>query len=224
MADLCALAIGGSDSSGAAGLVEDLHAFRCGRVRGAIAVTAVTAQGAEGVVAVHPVPPEVVRAQIDACLKSLPVRAAKTGMLLDRGIVAEVADAFVRGESVPLVVDPVLESTSGHALLDTGGLAELRTRLLPVATIVTPNVPEATALTGLPIGDEAGMERAGRAMLDLGCRAVLVKGGHLPSGPCVDLLIRPEAETVRFSSPRRPGPKATEHRSRLHKGRPARWS
>lgn len=184
-----ALTIAGSDSSGGAGIQADLACFLALGVRCASAVTALTAQSVEGIAAIHPVPPAFVGEQIrQACSGAgAPVRAAKTGMLHSAATVAAVAEA-VRACSVPnLVVDPVLASTSGTRLLARDGIAGLRTDLLPLASVVTPNLAEAAALAGRPVDDMAAMHEAARVLHGLGPTWVLVTGGHLTGDP-VDLL------------------------------------
>ena len=183
-----ALTIAGSDPSGGAGIQADVVTFaRCG-VHGASVVAALTVQDTRGVRAVMGVPPELVAQQLAAVRDDLDVRAAKTGMLLGAAVVEIVADAL-RARPVPaLVVDPVLRATSGDALLDPAALDVLRTRLLPLATLVTPNLDEAEALTCRRVDRPEAMRDAARALVDeLGAGAALVKGGHL-AGPALDVL------------------------------------
>jgi hydroxymethylpyrimidine/phosphomethylpyrimidine kinase len=181
-----ALTIAGSDSSGGAGIQADLRVFAAFGVHGATAITAVTAQNTRGVRAVTPLAPALVAAQIDAVLDELDVRAAKTGMLFDAEIVDAVA-ARLRQRPLACVVDPVMVATSGAVLLERGAVATLRTVLLPLATLVTPNLHEAELLTGRPVRDPAGMRDAARALVGMGARAALVTGGHL-RGPALDVL------------------------------------
>jgi len=182
------LAVGGSDSSGGAGIQADVKTLHALGVHVSTVVTAVTAQSSTAVTDVHEVPVASVRAQLDAVLTDLGADVVKTGMLCTAGTVAAVADAVVGRR---LVVDPVGVSSTGRALLSPAGLDVLRDRLLPLATVVTPNLAEVTALTGIVVGDLVGdvdgMVRAARAVHALGPRWVLVKGGHLP-GPPVDVL------------------------------------
>jgi len=183
-----ALTIAGSDPSGGAGIQADVVTFARFGVHGASVVTALTAQDTRGVRAVMGVPPELVAQQLAAVRDDLDVRAAKTGMLLGAAVVEVVADAL-RARPVPaLVVDPVLRATSGDALLDPDALDVLRARLLPIATLVTPNLDEAEALTRRRVDGPAAMRDAARALVDeLGAGAALVKGGHL-AGPALDVL------------------------------------
>ena len=195
-----ALTIAGSDPSGGAGMQADLKTFAAFGVYGASAVTALTAQNTRGVRRVVEVAPDFVRAQLDAVLDDLDVRAAKTGMLL-RIAVVEVVAAVLAARPVPhLVVDPVLAATSGETLLERGAIPTLRARLLPLATLVTPNLREAEMLTGRPVGGPAEMRDAARALVDVGARAALVTGGHLP-GAALDILY--DGRTFREFSARR---------------------
>ncbi|MGB8651470.1 MAG: bifunctional hydroxymethylpyrimidine kinase/phosphomethylpyrimidine kinase [Mycobacteriales bacterium] len=178
------LAVGGSDSGGGAGLQADLKTLHALGVHGSTVVTAVTAQDSVAVHHVHPVPPESVRAQLSAVLGDLGADVVKTGMLATEETVRVVADAVA---GLPLVVDPVGVSSSGQSLLSPDGLAALRSLLLPLATVVTPNLAEVEALTGFVVRAESDLEQAAERVLALGPRWVLVKGGHLPGDP-VDLL------------------------------------
>jgi hydroxymethylpyrimidine/phosphomethylpyrimidine kinase len=196
-----ALTIAGSDPSGGAGIQADLRAFAAAGVRGASVVTLLTAQGTRGVRSVHVLRPAVVEAQMRAVLADLPVRAAKTGALGSAAIVRLVSRRLPR---LPLVVDPVLRSTSGATLLDRAGLRALRDELLPRATVVTPNADEAALLSGLAVKDADGARAAGLRIRSFGVRAVLVTGGHLPGARARDLLVDDEGETW-LSAPRRTG-------------------
>lgn len=179
-----ALTVAGTDSGGGAGVTADLKTFEAHGVWGACAVAAVTAQGPTGVRAVHPVPAAHVRAQIDSVVADIGVDAVKTGMLADADVVLVVA-AALRAAAVPrLVVDPVLVSSSGQRLLEPDALGPLRDELLPMATVVTPNLAEAAALLGGgPIRDRSEMTEAALALGALGPQVVLVTGGHLDGDP-----------------------------------------
>ncbi len=182
-----ALSVAGSDPSGGAGIQADLKTFHAFGVYGAAVITTLTVQNTRGVRAVHPVAPDVVLAQLDAVDDDLPVAAAKLG-LVPTSALAEALAARLRRRPLPrLVVDPVLVAGSGDSLADAGTAAALRT-LLPHALLVTPNLAEATALTGRPVEDVAGMREAAQALVDLGATAALVKGGHLPDRP-IDVLL-----------------------------------
>jgi len=178
------LAIGGSDSGGGAGLQADLRTLHTLGVHGSTVVTAVTAQDTVAVHGIWEVPVDGVRAQLTAVLDDIGADVVKTGMLLSAATVAAVAGA-VRG--LPLVVDPVGVSSTGHSLLTPDALEALRTTLLPMAMVVTPNLDEVAALTGVQVGGEADLLDAARAVHALGPRWVCVTGGHLDGAP-VDLL------------------------------------
>jgi len=197
-----ALTIAGVDSSGGAGVVADLKTFEVHGVWGTAAVTAVTAQNTLGVQAVETCTPEVVRAQIASVVSDLGVDAAKTGMLgsveVVESVVVTVAQLGVR----PLVVDPVMLATTGGRLIDADAVVTVRDLLLPLATVLTPNLAEAAALTGVgAIVDRRGMELAGRALVDLGATIVLVKGGHLGGESSPDCLVT-SADLVWLDGPR----------------------
>ena len=174
-----ALTIAGSDSGGGAGVQADLKVFTVFGVYGMSALTAVTAQNTIGVQAVFELPPELIAAQIESAVGDIGVDAAKTGMLSSALVVDLVADAVARLKIPRLVVDPVMMSSSGQPLLEPDATIALKARLLPLATVVTPNLAEAEALTGRPVRSEAQMREAARALHDLGARWVVVKGGHL---------------------------------------------
>jgi hydroxymethylpyrimidine/phosphomethylpyrimidine kinase len=195
-----ALSIAGSDPSGGAGLQADLKTFAAWSVYGTAVVTALTAQNTRGVRAIHPVPAAFVRAQIDVLLDDVTVHAVKTGMLPDGPVVEAVADGLARRPTRPLVVDPVLVSTSGDALADVSTLDALRRVLLPRASLVTPNLAEAEALTGTPVRTRADMAAAARALVGMGAHAALVTGGHL-GGSAWDVLFA-DGQFVEFDAPR----------------------
>lgn len=195
------LTIAGSDSGGGAGIQADLKTFHQFGVFGTSAIVALTAQNTRGVTAVHPVPLETVRAQLDALAADLPPAAVKTGMLATAALVEEVADGLARHGFPNYVCDPVMVATSGDRLLDTDAIRTVRDRLLRLATLVTPNLDEAALLVEDPVETVAQMERAGRALVLLGADAALVKGGHLVAEEVVDVLVTP-TETRRFTHPR----------------------
>jgi hydroxymethylpyrimidine/phosphomethylpyrimidine kinase len=197
-----ALTIAGSDSGGEAGLQADLATYARFGVHGVCAVTCVTAQNRRTVARLEPCSPGMVRAQLEAVAAAFPIAAAKTGMLFSAAIVREAANFFQRNPSLPLVVDPVMISTSGRRLLQGAGVAMLKRRLLPLATLVTPNVPEAEVLAGHAIATlEELRAAAGTIHRAFGC-AALVKGGHLPgTSESVDFLYSGEGEWM-FSAPR----------------------
>ena len=180
------LAIAGSDSGGGAGIQADLKTMLALGVHGMTVICAVTAQNSLGVQGYWELPPEAVRAQLESVLSDIGTQAVKTGMLASPVLVATVADALAE-VAAPIVVDPVAVSKHGDSLLSAGTLNEVGERLLPLATVVTPNLLEAELLTGTSIGDEAEMLAAARAIRAMGPQWVLVMGGHLPGNP-VDLL------------------------------------
>jgi hydroxymethylpyrimidine/phosphomethylpyrimidine kinase len=198
------LAIAGSDSGGGAGIQADLKTMLALGVHGMTVVTAVTAQNSLGVQGYWELPPDAVRAQLTSVLGDIGADAIKTGMLASAAIVHAVCDelALVAAPAgpVPLIVDPVAVSKHGDSLLADAAVAAIRERLLPLATIVTPNLPEAELLSGVPITDEADMLTAARVIGAMGPRWVLVKGGHLPGNP-VDLLVS-DTRVIRCPGPR----------------------
>ena len=180
-----ALTIAGSDSGGGAGIQADLKTFAAHGVHGLSAIAALTAQHTRGVTAVHV--PEIgfLRAQLDACFEDFRIGAVKIGMLASAGVIDAVADALERHRPPFVVLDPVMVATSGAKLLQDDALHALRTRLVPLASIITPNIPEAELLTGMRILDAAAADRAILSLRRMGSPAVLLKGGHLDEGECV---------------------------------------
>jgi hydroxymethylpyrimidine/phosphomethylpyrimidine kinase len=195
----CVLAVAGSDSAGGAGIQADLKTMLALGVHGMSVVCAVTAQNSVGVQGYWEVPPDVVRAQLASVLGDIGVHAVKTGMLASAAIV-EVVSSMLAGVPAPVVVDPVAVSKHGDSLLSAGTLEAVKAHLLPLATVLTPNLLEAELLTGSRITDEAGMRRAAEVLSSLGPRWILVKGGHLPGNP-VDLLFD-GSEVTRFPGQR----------------------
>jgi hydroxymethylpyrimidine/phosphomethylpyrimidine kinase len=185
-----ALTIAGSDSSGGAGIQADLKTFAALGVYGASAITALTAQNTTGVRGVHPVPADFVTAQIDAVFEDLTVGAVKIGMVGARAAIDAVAAGLRRWAPKHVVLDPVMVATSGDRLLPADAVEALRTTLIPLATILTPNLPEAAALLDeQPASSEAAIEAQGRRLLALGCPAVLIKGGHGQGAASIDYLV-----------------------------------
>lgn len=182
-----AFTIAGSDSGGGAGIQADLKTFEAFGVFGTSAITAVTAQNTRGVQAIEKVSAELVASQIRAVAEDLSPAAAKTGMLADEQLISAVVGEIERVGMRNLVVDPVMIATSGDRLLDDASVDAYRS-LFPLAALLTPNTLEAELLTGAPVRDLEGMARAARRLADAGCRAVLVKGGHLPGDQVLDLL------------------------------------
>jgi hydroxymethylpyrimidine/phosphomethylpyrimidine kinase len=183
-----ALTIAGSDSSGGAGIQADLKTFTVFGAYGMSAITALTAQNTTGVAAIHPVPAPFVRQQIDAVVTDIGIDAVKTGMLANRVIIETVAAALHDHRIERLVVDPVLLAQSGAALLEDDARSTLLRELIPLASLVTPNVPEAAALLGMTIESPEAMQTAAQRFVELGARAALIKGGHLAGPDAVDVL------------------------------------
>ncbi len=183
-----ALTIAGSDSGGGAGIQADLKTFAAHGVHGLSAIAALTAQHTRGVTAVHVPDVGFLRAQLDACFEDFRIGAVKIGMLASAEVIECVVAALEAHRPAHVVLDPVMVATSGAKLLQDDALQALRTRLLPLASIVTPNIPEAELLLGHPIDGMALAESALAEFVDdLGARAVLLKGGHLPGdGPMLD--------------------------------------
>jgi hydroxymethylpyrimidine/phosphomethylpyrimidine kinase len=202
MTQAVALSIAGSDSGAGAGIQADLKTFAALGVYGLTVVTAVTAQNTTGVSAVQEISTEVIAAQIDAVADDFQIGALKTGMLSSAAIIKAVTEAVRRRRLRPLVVDPVMVAKSGARLLREDAVDALRSLLLPMAEVVTPNLPEAESLAGRRIDSMEGRIAAGRAILELGARAVVVKGGHGDEEPVVDLLIQ-DSGVNEFRAPRR---------------------
>jgi len=184
------LTIAGSDSSGGAGIQGDLKTFSALGVYGASVITALTAQNTRGVAGVFDIPADFVAAQIDAVFSDLAIAATKIGMLSRAETIEAVAAGLDRHAATNIVLDPVMVAASGDLLLRPDALATLKRLLIPRALLVTPNLPEAAALLGAPLAaDEAEMRAQGEAILALGCKAVLVKGGHGGGPQSVDILV-----------------------------------
>lgn len=191
-----ALTIAGSDSGGGAGIQADLKTFHAFEVFGTSVVTAITAQNTRAVTAVQRVDPHIVRAQMDALAADLPPAASKSGMLADAEIIEAVAAGLESADFGPYVLDPVMVAASGARLLAADAVGALRERLVPLARLVTPNLAEAAILADRPVNDADEMRAAGERILELGCEAVLVKGGHLAGGTVVDILLTGSGERV----------------------------
>ncbi len=179
--------IAGSDSGGGAGIQADIKTASALGVYSATAITAITVQNTKGVTGVHAIPPEVVAAQINAVLDDIGADAIKTGMLFDAPIIEATVNAL-KGKNIPLVVDPVMIAKGGASLLDQSAIASLKTKLIPMATLITPNAPEAEALLGRAIHSTEDMKQAAKDLHKLGAKAVLIKGGHLNADPVIDIL------------------------------------
>ncbi|WP_300177873.1 bifunctional hydroxymethylpyrimidine kinase/phosphomethylpyrimidine kinase [Bradyrhizobium sp.] len=197
-----ALTIAGSDSSGGAGVQADLKTFAALGVYGASVITALTAQNTTGISGIHEVPADFITAQIDAVFGDLDVKAIKIGMLAQRGAIEAVVAGLSRWSPKHIVLDPVMVATSGDHLLARDAVASLRTSLIPRASLITPNLPEAAALLDEPIAEsEAAIASQGRRLLAMGCRAVLIKGGHGHDSESIDYLVDGSG-TIALAAPR----------------------
>src|SRR3954464_11078661 len=197
-----ALTIAGSDSSGGAGIQADLKTFAALGVYGASVITALTAQNTQGVSGIHQVPAEFVTAQIDAVFSDMAVGAVKIGMVAHPPVIDAIVAGLKRWSPKHVVLDPVMVATSGDRLLAAEAVEALRTKLIPLASVITPNLPEAAALLDEPMAaTEAEIERQGRRLLALGCRAVLVKGGHGEGAESIDYLVD-ASTTIALAAPR----------------------
>jgi hydroxymethylpyrimidine/phosphomethylpyrimidine kinase len=183
------LIVAGSDSSGGAGIQADIKTATALGAYAMTAITAVTVQDTRGVQSFHSVPPKIVGGQITAVLSDIGADAIKTGMLVSTAIVETVADALQPYRSIPLVVDTVMIAKGGTALLDDAGVDAMKKQLFPVATLITPNAPEASRLAGFAVETPDDLVRAGQRLVSEGARAVFVKGGHLAGDTVVDVLI-----------------------------------
>ncbi len=196
------LIVAGSDSGGGAGIQADIKTVTMLDGYAATAITALTAQNSEGVFGVLPIPPEFIRRQIEVILDDIGADVIKTGMLHDAAVIETVAAVLQElASAVPLVVDPVMVAKGGARLIDPDAVEALKRLLIARATILTPNLPEAETLCGKTIGDIPSMRSAGEELLGLGCRAVLVKGGHLPGNLVSDVLVTAAGVRV-WESPR----------------------
>ncbi len=185
-----ALTIAGSDSSGGAGIQADLKTFAALGVYGASVITALTAQNTSGVSGIHLVPADFVTAQMDAVFSDLHIDAVKIGMVAQLATIDAITAGLTRWSPKEIVLDPVMVATSGDRLLATEAVDALRTRLMPHASLVTPNLPEAAALLDEPVAlSESAIESQGKRLLAMGCRAVLIKGGHGQGTESIDYLI-----------------------------------
>ncbi|PWK64662.1 hydroxymethylpyrimidine/phosphomethylpyrimidine kinase [Aminobacter sp. AP02] len=197
------LIVAGSDSSGGAGIVRDVETVSGFGLRCCLAVTAATVQTHARVERIEQMPPELVAEQMRAAFAANPVAAVKIGMLGTAATIDAVASALASSLPVPVVLDPVLASTSGRHLLDDDAIDALKGKLFPLCTLVTPNLPELALLTGLPLAtDEAEIVRQSERLFDTGAPAILVKGGHATGANATDLLLLPGREPIRFDASR----------------------
>jgi len=202
MATPIALTIAGSDSSGGAGIQADLKTFAALGVYGASVVTALTAQNTTGVSGIHLVPSEFVTAQMEAVFDDLDVRAVKIGMAAQLATIEAIVAGLTRWSPRNIVLDPVMVATSGDRLLAADAVDALRTKLVPRAALITPNLPEAAVLLDEPVATtEAAIESQGRRLMSMGCAAVLIKGGHGQGAESIDYLVR-SSGIVALAAPR----------------------
>lgn len=190
------LVIAGSDSGGGAGIQADIKTITALGGYAATAITAVTVQNTLGVTGVHPIPLDVIAAQARAVLDDIGADAIKTGMLGDVGVVETVAAAIDHAGQIPVIVDPVMIAKGGAALLAEAAIGAVKSLMIPRAALLTPNAPEAAALTGLTVETTDDLRRAGEGLLAMGAKAVLMKGGHIDGERVVDVLMTAEGETT----------------------------
>jgi hydroxymethylpyrimidine/phosphomethylpyrimidine kinase len=197
-----ALTIAGSDSSAGAGIQADLKTFAAFGVYGASVITALTAQNTTGVSGIHQVPADFVTAQMDAVFSDLDIKAVKIGMVAQLATIDAIAAGLARWSPTHVVLDPVMVATSGDRLLAADAIEALRTKLIPRASLITPNLPEAAALLDEPIAaSEAAIESQGKRLLAMGCGAVLIKGGHAKGPESIDYLVTSSGITA-LAAPR----------------------
>jgi hydroxymethylpyrimidine/phosphomethylpyrimidine kinase len=197
-----ALTIAGSDCSSGAGIQADLKTFQHFRVHGLTAITCIVSETANIVRAVHPVPVEIVVDQVTLLLDAFPIAAAKTGMLFSAAHVTAMAEIFAKHPQIALVIDPVMIASTGASLLQPDAIAAYQTKLLPLSKLITPNLPEAEVLLGEKIPNAAALEPAARKLAALYNINILLKGGHLDSPDCLDLLFETNGSVHRFTTPR----------------------
>ena len=184
----CVLTIAGSDCSGGAGIQADIKAISALGAYAASAITAITVQNTLGVTGIHPVPPAYVKGQLEAVMDDIRPKAVKIGMINDAEIVKVIAESILKYHPEYVVFDPVMVSTSGCKLMEDEAIEAITTRLIPLASLITPNLSEAEILAGQKISTVEDMKRQAKEMLKLGCKGVLIKGGHLDGGLMCDVL------------------------------------
>jgi hydroxymethylpyrimidine/phosphomethylpyrimidine kinase len=196
------LVVAGSDSCGGAGIQADIKTLSALGIYAMTAVTAITVQNTLGVSDVHPIPPDVVAAQMRACLDDIGADAIKLGMLHSAPLIEAVAAVLADFPAIPVIADPVMVAKGGAALLQSEAVGALAAHILPRATLITPNTEEAAALIGAAVADEAGQEAAAAALVERFGAAVLLKGGHLQGAGVLNLLLQPGLPAERYVSPR----------------------
>ncbi|EKB48691.1 bifunctional hydroxymethylpyrimidine kinase/phosphomethylpyrimidine kinase [Cecembia lonarensis] len=195
------LSIAGSDSSGGAGIQADLKTFAALGCYGMTVITATTAQNTQGVRDIHPIPAAHIEAQLTTVLEDIPPRAIKIGMVNQPEVVEVLAHILKKFPQIPLVFDPVMVATSGDRLIADGTVALLKEKLFPLSSLITPNLDEAAVLTGYKVDTVDKMNQAGKAIMDMQCQAVLIKGGHLNSPVIRDILFQKNQSVQFFESP-----------------------
>ncbi|MDE3059403.1 MAG: bifunctional hydroxymethylpyrimidine kinase/phosphomethylpyrimidine kinase [Pseudomonadota bacterium] len=196
------LIIAGSDSGGGAGIQGDIKTVTCLGGYAATAITALTAQNTQGVFGIHDVPEDFIRQQMMLVLEDIGADAFKTGMLHKAGVIKTVAEVIADYPSIPLILDPVMIAKGGAALLEPEAIVALKERLIPLAAVITPNIPEAEQLSGIRIQGVDDMKRAAERILAFGCKAVLIKGGHLEGDMITDLLLDASGQSRTYTQPR----------------------
>lgn len=196
-----ALTIAGSDSGGGAGIQADIKTFSSLGVFGATAITAVTAQNTKGVRCIQAISPDILAGQIEAVRDDFMVDAIKIGMLNNQEAVELVADILPTFGNIPMILDPVMISTSGCKLLEDDAIRSIEERLFPIATLLTPNIPEAEFLSGIKINNENDIYSAARIIFGKGCSSLLIKGGHIKGERMVDRLFIKGEEPIALTSP-----------------------
>lgn len=200
------LVVGGSDSSGGAGIARDIETISALGVRACLAVTTVTVQTHEAVTEIHNLQPDLVADQMRAALQANEVAAIKIGMLATEQIIVAVADVLRQNPQIPTIIDPVLVSSSGRPLLETGAIGVLKHELIPLCRLLTPNLIELAVLAGSGLAmDEHGALHQSQKLLSAGLQALLIKGGHAAGCRSTDILLRPGREPIRFDAPRLAG-------------------
>jgi hydroxymethylpyrimidine/phosphomethylpyrimidine kinase len=194
------LSIAGSDSSGGAGIQADLKTFAALGCYGMTAITAITAQNTMGVTSIHPIPPAHIKAQLEAIFKDIPPMAIKIGMVNHPEVVAVIANVLKDFPHIPVVFDPVMVATSGDRLIEGETVGLLKKELFPLATLLTPNLDEAAVLTGYRVDSVEKMHEAGKDILQMQCKAVLIKGGHLKAVTIQDILFQENQTEQYFKS------------------------
>ncbi|MBW3469706.1 bifunctional hydroxymethylpyrimidine kinase/phosphomethylpyrimidine kinase [Arthrospiribacter ruber] len=194
------LTIAGSDSSGGAGIQADLKTFSALGCYGMSVITATTAQNTTGVWSIHAIPVQHIREQLEAIMEDIPPLAVKIGMVNHPEVARCIADLLAKHPEIPVVFDPVMVATSGDRLIEFDTIQVLKETLFPICTLLTPNLDEATILTGIDIGETEHMEEAAKNIIEAGCKAVLIKGGHLKNEVVTDLLCQKEQDPIKMQS------------------------